>query len=445
MKWLLLLVLFSYIDDQKAMSWPGFLGPVSSEVQGDRLPLNWAPQTNVAWQVNLSGYGQSSSVVWGDHVYVTMVEGAKKETLRLQAYQIADGKRLWQQDIATKNLGENTDYFSRAAPTPVVDATGIYVLYESGDFAAYQHDGKLIWQRDLVAEFGVIKSRHGLSSSPIQDEQHVFICIQSDENPYLMAVSKLDGKTVWKVERPAGTSWSSPMWFEATDGSRHIVISAAGSGGRAPGETLPGSLIAYEPAGGKEQWKLSGLSGNSAPTPRMVSPGRLLVGASAGREGGPTKEAIETNGLVEVKKGDSGYEANYVWRSKRATCGFCSPAAYQGIAYYVDRRGTLFGLDLETGSELFTERLGFPVWATPVGVGDRVYLVGEDGMTKVIAAGQKYQVLATNSLWEPSAVAEAESENPRAMLNKIRQYAIAVAGESILIRRGDKLYCVRSK
>jgi hypothetical protein len=66
-------------------------------------------------------------------------------------------------------------------------------------------------------------------------------------------------------------------------------------------------------------------------------------------------------------------------------------------------------------------------------------------MTKVIAAGQKYQVLATNSLWEPSAVAEAESENPRAMLNKIRQYAIAVAGESILIRRGDKLYCVRSK
>jgi outer membrane protein assembly factor BamB len=177
----------------------------------------------------------------------------------------------------------------------------------------------------------------------------------------------------------------------------------------------------------------------------MVSPGRLLVGASAGREGGPTKEAIETNGMVEVKKGASNYEASYLWRSKKATCGFCSPTSYRGVAYFVDRRGTLFGLDIETGSEVFNERLGFPVWATPMGVGDRVYFVGEDGMTTVIAAGNKYEVLATNSLWEPTAEAEAEGENPRAMLNKVRQYAVAVVGESILIRRGDKLYCLRSK
>ena len=445
MKWLLALALLGFTEDQASNSWPGFLGPVPTSVQADRLPLKWTPESNIAWQVNLPGYGQSSAVVWGDHVYVTMVEGAKKETLRIVAYQLTEGKLLWQQDIATKNLGENTDYFSRAAPTPVVDQDGVYVLYESGDFVAYGHDGKLKWQRDLVAEFGVIKSRHGLSSSPLQDSKHVFVCMQSDENPYLMAVSKQDGKTVWKVERPVGTAWSSPIWFEVSDGSQQIVMSAAGGGGRAPGETSPGSLVAYDPQSGTELWKLSGLSGNSAPTPHLVSPGRLLVGASAGREGGPTKEAIETNGMVEVKKGASNYEASYIWRSKKATCGFCSPTSYRGVAYFVDRRGTLFGLDIETGSEVFNERLGFPVWATPMGVGDRVYFVGEDGMTTVIAAGNKYEVLATNSLWEPTAEAEAEGDSPRAMLNKVRQYAVAVVGESILIRRGDKLYCLRSK
>lgn len=445
MSWFLALALLGVWEDQASNTWQGFLGPVPAAVQVDRVPLKWTPENNVAWQVNLPGYGQSSAVVWGDQVYVTMVEGAKKETLRINAYHLHDGKLLWQQDIATKNLGENTDYFSRAAPTPVVDQDGVYVLYESGDFVAYQHDGKLKWQRDLVAEFGVIKSRHGLSSSPLQDAKHVFICMQSDESPYLMAVSKQDGKTVWKVERPVGTAWSSPIWFETSDGQRQIVMSAAGGGGRAPGETSPGTLIAYDPQAGQELWRLSGLSGNSAPTPHMVSPGRLLVGASAGREGGPTKEAIETNGLVEVKKVGERYEANYAWRSKKATCGFCSPTSYRGVAYFVDRRGTLFGLDLETGSEVFTERLGFPVWATPLGIGERVYFVGEDGMTTVIAAGQKYEVLATNSLWEPTAEAPADENNPRAMLNKVRQYAVAVVGDSMLIRRGDKLYCLRSK
>lgn len=441
----IVLVLLGYFDELAKDSWQGFLGPVPTSVQADDLPLEWTPESNVAWQVGLPGYGQSSAVVWGNQVYVTMVEGAKKEILRIVAYDLNDAKVLWQQDIATKNLGENTDYFSRAAPTPVVDQSGIYVLYESGDLVAYGHDGKLIWQRDLVAEFGVIKSRHGLSSSPLQDDKHVFICIQSDESPYLMAVSKRDGKSVWKVERPVGTAWSSPVWFEASDGSRQIVMSAAGGGGRTPGETAPGSLIGYSSESGQELWKLSGLSGNSAPTPHMVSPGRLLVGASAGREGGPTKEAIETNGMVEVKKDGSGYNATYVWRSKKATCGFCSPISYRGIAYFVDRRGMLFGLDVETGEELFSERLGFPVWATPLGVGERVYFVGEDGMTTVIAAGKKFEVLASNTLWEPTALVEAEGDNPRAMLNKVRQYAVAVVGGSILIRRGDRLYCLRSK
>ena len=445
MNWLIVLALLGMTEDQASNSWQGFLGPVPTSVQAERLPLQWSPESNIAWQVSLPGYGQSSAVVWGEHVYVTLVEGSKKETLRLIAYQLGDGKLLWQQDIATKNLGENTDYFSRAAPTPVVDQDGVYVLYESGDIAAYGHDGKVKWQRDLVAEYGAIKSRHGLSSSPLQDAQHVFVCMQSEENPYLMAVSKADGKTVWKVERPVGTAWSSPIWFDVAEGEQQIVMSAAGSGGRAPGETSPGSLIGYSPKDGQELWKLSGLSGNSAPTPHRVAPGRLLVGASAGREGGPTKEAIETNGLVEVKRVDGGYEANYVWRSKKATCGFCSPTSYRGVAYFVDRRGTLFGLDIETGGELFNERLWFPVWATPLGVGERVYFVGEDGMTTVIAAGAKYEVLASNTLWEPTAAAEGEGDNPRAMLNKVRQYAVAVVGDSMLIRRGDKLYCLRSK
>jgi outer membrane protein assembly factor BamB len=177
----------------------------------------------------------------------------------------------------------------------------------------------------------------------------------------------------------------------------------------------------------------------------MVSPGRLLIGASAGREGGPTKEAVETNGLVEVKKVDGAYTAKYLWRSKKATCSFSSPMAYKGRAYFVDRRGMVFCLDVETGSEIFSDRLEHPVWATPVGVADKVYFIGEDGISTVIAASDKFEVLSKNTLWESSEAAAGDPNNPRGMLNKVRQYAVVVVGDSVLIRRGDKLYCVRQK
>ena len=443
MHWLLALALLGFVEDQGSENWTGFLGPTPTQIKAEKLPRTWTPDSNVAWSIDLKGYGQSSPVVWDGKVYVTTVEGPKKEILRTSAFQLSDGKSLWVKDLATKNLGENADYFSRAAPTPVVDQAGVVVLFESGDLVAYGHDGSLRWSRDLVAEFGAIKSRHGLSSSPLQDNEHVFICIQGDEKPYLMAVSKKDGKTVWKVDRPLGTAWSSPVWFDVAEGEKQIVMSAAGTAGGPPGSTLPGTLIGYEPATGKELWKLEGLSGNSSPTPHMVSPGRLLIGASAGREGGPTKEAVETNGLVEVKKVDGAYTANYVWRSKKATCSFSSPMSYKGRAYFVDRRGMVFCLDVETGSEIFSDRLDHSVWATPVGVADQVYFIGEDGTTTVIAASDKFEVLSKNALWESAEPAAAN--NPGAMLKKDRQYAVVVVGDSLLIRRGDKLYCIRQK
>jgi len=443
MKWLLLLALWSIVEDKPANIWSGFLGPASTDIDGKKLPVDWTPTKNVAWQIALEGYGQSSPVVWNGNVYVTLVEGEKKEILKVAAYRLSDGEHLWSQEINTKNLGENTDYYSRAAPTPIVDENGVVILFESGDLVSYDHAGILRWQRDLVAEYGAIKSRHGLSSSPLQDERQVYLCIQSDEKPYLMAVAKKDGTTVWKVERPVGTAWSSPIWFETSDGSKQIVMSAGGGAAGPPGKTTPGTLIAYDPAHGGEVWRMEGLSGNSAPTPHMVSPGRMLVGASAGREGGPTKEAIETNGMIEVTKNDQGYAAKYIWRSQKATCGFCSPMSYRDKAYFVDRRGMLFCLDLETGAEIFTERLGHPVWATPIGIGEQLYFVGEDGMTTVLAASDKYEVVSVNTLWEASSPVEEGSDNPRAMLNKVRQYAIAIVSDSILIRRGDRLYCLR--
>jgi outer membrane protein assembly factor BamB len=126
---------------------------------------------------------------------------------------------------------------------------------------------------------------------------------------------------------------------------------------------------------------------------------------------------------------------------------------YAGHAYWVNRSGVVFCFDAVTGELRYSERLKQSVWATPLGVGDRLYLFGKDGLTTVLRAGPKFEVLAENALWDPEdfkpdpakAAAEESEERRRAAASFSGpvQYAAAAVGDSLLIRSGDTLYCVR--
>lgn len=97
--------------------WPQFLGPTSIDVNEQSIPLTWSPNQNVAWEREITGYGQSSPVVWNDMVYVSSVEGKMKENLIVSAYTIASGEKVWEQKITTTHQSENSDYFSRCSNT----------------------------------------------------------------------------------------------------------------------------------------------------------------------------------------------------------------------------------------------------------------------------------------------------------------------------------------
>ena len=51
--------------------WSGFRGNGNSRTKITKLPENWSEQKGVLWKVNLSGFGQSSPVIWNKSVYVT--------------------------------------------------------------------------------------------------------------------------------------------------------------------------------------------------------------------------------------------------------------------------------------------------------------------------------------------------------------------------------------
>ena len=419
--------------------WPGFLGAGHTPIAEDSVPLTWSPTENVAWKTATPGYGQSSPVIRDDRVYLTSIEGAKKETLHVVCCSLSSGEILWDKSVASTYPEKNSVYISRAAPTPVVDKDGVYAYFESGDVVAMSHNGDLRWKVSLSDRHNPPKNEFGLSASPVQLADRLVILIDDEGPSYLTAIAKQDGAELWRTERTARKSWSSPMLVPVGE-SQQIVCSSGGS------------VDGYDPKTGKQLWTFSEVGGNSNTSPIVVSDGTILIAASPGRDGENSKLAKQSNGLFDIAGSDG--KPGFRWTNPAPTPSWGSPIVHRGYAYWVNRVGVVYCLNAETGESVYTERIKQSCWATPVGIGDHVYIFGKEGLTTVLAAGNDFEVVAQNQLWkdkEPPInnvpTAEEDTEERRraaAMFSKPTVYGVAIVDGHIVLRTGSQLFCACS-
>lgn len=436
--WIMLLMAFT----PDSAVWPGFLGAGATPLTAESLPLEWSPEKNIAWTTDLPGHGQSSPVIWGGKVFVTGVEGPMKDTYHVMCLSLADGSLLWKHSLASSDPVKNSVYVSRAAPTPVVDSHGVYVYFESGDIVALDHAGQRRWQRSLTREFGKPQNKFGLAASPVQNGDRLIILVDDEGPSYIIALRKADGATIWKQDRTSRVSWSSPM-IVTVSGMPQVVCSSSGS------------IDGYSLESGERLWTFDDVGGNSSASPLPFADGRFLVGASPGREGQNAEGARKSNLALAVALTDGKWTPRVVWRNEQVSPTFGSPMVYRDCAYWVNRAGVVYCLDAATGNVHYAQRTKQSIWATPLGVGDRVYFFGKDGLTTVLAAGPKYRLLAENQLWDPASVkldpgaADREDTEERrraaAMFAGPVQYGVAAIDGSLLIRSGERLYCIRTQ
>jgi len=213
------------------------------------------------------------------------------------------------------------------------------------------------------------------------------------------------------------------------EGQPQVVVSSSGS------------VDGYDPATGEQLWTYEGVGGNTVASPVPFGDGRFLIGASPGRDGKNAQAASQSNLAMEIRKTDDGYEPVVLWRNERATSSFGSPIVHRGHAYYTNRAGVLHCLDVETGELDYTMRLAESNWATPTGIGDRVFFFGKSGNTTVVAAGDDGEKLAENRSWPEPA---SSDENADRFSGEI-QYGIAVTDLGILVRTGSRLFAIGAK
>ncbi|MEN1679025.1 MAG: PQQ-binding-like beta-propeller repeat protein [Planctomycetota bacterium] len=378
-------------------AWPDWRGPHGNGVSDSATaPIAWSRDENVAWRTPLPGPAGSTPVVWGDRVFLTSSDGPK---LVLKAIAAADGAELWTRTVTTGDRGVRGDEGNLASPSPVTDGERVIALMGDGRLACFSMAGDPLWSLDLQDKYGRFDIAFGYTSSPLLRDGRLYVqMIHGDGNPATQEarVACLDAATgdqVWSVKRVTGASrecehaYTSPVFANAGDQLQLITHGAD-------------FTMAYDPADGRELWRLGGLNppGNYHPTLRFVAtPGvgdGMVVIPTAKR--GPIL-AVKTTGQGDITGSDK-----VLWQLPRDTPDVPTPLVHGGLVYLCSESGTLTCVDAQTGERFYRKRTTADRHrASPVYAAGAVYLTSRGGVVTVVRAGKQFETVATNDLGEP--------------------------------------------
>jgi outer membrane protein assembly factor BamB len=268
-----------------------------------------------------------------------------------------------------------------------VDGRRVYAYFGSEGLYVYDFQGKprWSWKTGGIATFGV-----GVGTSPVLYEKLVIVLCDEDNGAksFLVALDSETGKEVWRVKRDVELSWATPILVKS--GGRSELITAGNQ-----------AIIGYDPANGRELWRMKGLESNAVPSP--VAGGDVVVVSS----GYPTKIA------VAVRPGGTGDvtgSERVLWKHDKGTAYVPSPILVDGLLYLVTDKGLVSCLDAKTGKVHYEggrPPVGASFMASPVAVGGYLLLPSMDGDTVVLKQGATHEVVRSNPLGEPIAASIA--------------------------------------
>src|SRR4030095_643916 len=121
-----------------------------------------------------------------------------------------------------------------------------------------------------VGAYDVPTYEWGTASSPIIWNDLVIVQCDTQADSFLVALDVQTGKVVWKTERDEVPSWGTPTVVTTSKGDE-LVTNASNF------------IRGYDPATGKERWRLGGSSKITAPTP-VFSGGTVIVASGRAPE-----------------------------------------------------------------------------------------------------------------------------------------------------------------
>src|SRR5216110_2997565 len=190
--------------------WPQWQGPERTAHSKETGLLKQWPKDGppLAWKVKGLGGGDSTPSVAAGRIYGMSNRGDDEMVWALSE---KDGKEMWAVRIAPAHSQNFPQSKEGPSATPTVDGDRLYVMGLAGNVACLQAaDGKVVWQRNLVTDFGGRSPMWSFRESPLVDGEKV-ISTPGGEETTMVALSKLNGETIWKSFVPDRAGGGQPQ------------------------------------------------------------------------------------------------------------------------------------------------------------------------------------------------------------------------------------------
>jgi outer membrane protein assembly factor BamB len=384
---------FAQVAGQGAagLDWPQWRGPERNGISRETgLAAAWpAAGPPLAWSASNVGGGYGSMAVSGTRIFV---QGLRNRESVVSSLNRADGKVVW-----TRPLGPGGDNDRGPGPrgTPTVDGDRVYALTESGDLAALRaQDGSVLWQRNILREFGARNIPWLISESPLIDGGNVIVT-PGGQNAGMAALDKMTGKTVWVAKELSDEAgYASPV-VANVQGVRAIMTLTAEAG------------VGVRASDGKLLWRYRPVANSTANiTTPVIQDNKVFYTSSYGtggalltlaaRDGGLTAQEVYFTRDMQNHHGGvivlDGYLYGFhnsimsclefatgkqVWRDRSVGKGAIT---YADRHFYVLSEDNVVGL-VEATSMGYREKgrfriadQGWPSWSHPVVSGGRLYI-----------------------------------------------------------------------
>ena len=353
--------------------WFQFRGPGGQGVSATKgIPLKWGLKKGVAWKKKIPGKGWSSPVIGEGKIVLTVSrQEGEKVSLGAIAIDVRSGEVVWSRDLFAPGAAEVRKRHSKnglASATPYLKQGVAYVHFgHMGTAALRLSDGEVIWKQ--VVKYPPV---HGTGSSPIVVDGKMIFNADGASDPMIVALDQKKGEMAWKTPREQEVkktfSFGTPLVIEV-EGRRQIISQASGK------------VSAYDPANGKEIWKVLYGEGYSV-VPRPVYANEMLYVATG----------FDRSSLLAIRpKGAKGdvTGTHVVFKEDRYIPKTPSFVESGGYLYLVDDTGSLTCRDGKSGELQWREKIPGNFSSSPVLIDDKLYLATEDGVAYVAEVSPK--------------------------------------------------------
>jgi outer membrane protein assembly factor BamB len=458
-------------------NWPQFRGPGSNMVvTGKNLPTEWANDKNVKWTYDFEGYSWSSPIIWGDKVFITSAIGVKAEPIgvfeprpesrpevpdtsgagqerpegqppqggapgagqerqqqpppprppeidtsylqeiyrwEVTCLDIKTGAVVWKQVAFEGNPrgGINRGGSSYANETPATDGKRVYAYFGNLGMFCYDIEGNLLWQKDLGAYNTLME--WGTGSSPVVYQDVVYQQVDNEESSFIVALDAATGEQIWKAPRDEKTTYSTPVIWK---NSVRTELVASGKTARS-----------YDLKTGNVLWQLKMNGEMIIPSP-VPDKDRLYIGNAGGMESKGSLYSVKAGAEGDITPAEGELTGTWVeWSNPEAGTGNTTPLVYKGLVYILSGRGgEVSCFDAATGKLVYKEKVEKAAgsWASPWAAGNKICFTDEKGVTTVIKAGGKLEIVTQNKLDD-------------------RFWAsVGIAGNKYIFKGRERVYCV---